>query len=145
MALATVALLGFAAADESVKELTGYRLRDTAINYHDFNLWVITSEDAFSETFVPEHEAVTRPQFDTEMVLAAKVKTFSWSYKPRFKRVVPGKNELNVYFTVQKADSVKDGNDPLSLAVFPKSKAFRKVNFYHDHVLVKSVPIVSVY
>ena len=34
---------------------------------------------------------------------------------------------------------------PVSMAVVPKDKSVRKVNFYHDKVLVKTIPIVTVY
>jgi len=58
---------------ENVKELYGYTLKNKDFDPSDFNLWVITQSVAFDKTFIAETEKTVRPDFDTELVLAAKV------------------------------------------------------------------------
>ena len=151
MLLAGVLLTGFSVRVEDhpvtgeMKELTGYRLRDKAINYYDFNLWVVTNEDVFIRDFEPLHDSVLRPQFEEQMVLAAKVQTINYAYEVRFKKTVVDNGTLNVYFTVRKQGDTELNEKPVSMAIVPKDRAIKKVNFFHDKVLVKTVPIVTVY
>lgn len=126
-------------------ELTGYKLRDIRINYHDFNLWVVTNEDVFVRDFEPLHDSVLRPRFDEQMVLAAKVKTINYDYQVKFKRTLVNNGTLNVYFAVRKQGFDELTEKPVTMAVVPKDRSIRKVNFFHDNVLVKTVPIVTVY
>lgn len=129
---------------ENVKELSGYQLREKEISLNDYNLWVITNEDGFNKTFVPESEVVIRPRFDEEWVLAAKVETQAHFYSVKFKKVVVEGNALNVYFGVQKPRR-GFAVQPVSIITAPKNREIRKVNFYHDNILVRSVPIGFVY
>lgn len=126
-------------------ELTGYKLRGKTINYHDFNLWVVTNEDVFTRDFEPLHDSVLRPRFDEQMVLAAKVQTINYAYQVKFKRTVVSNGVLNVYFSVRKQGAEELTEKPVTMAVVSKDKAIKKVNFFHDNMLVKTVPIVSVY
>lgn len=126
-------------------ELTGYKLRDNKINHHDFNLWVVTNEDVFSRDFEPLHDSVLRPRFDEQMVLAAKVETVSNTYRVKFKKTIIADGTLNVYLNVKREAVSGDSEKLVSMIVVPKDKVIRKVNFFHDNVLVKSVPIVTVY
>lgn len=130
-----------------VTELNGYKLRHNEIDYHDFNLWVVTSEDVFERDFEPLYDSVLRPAFDTQMVVAAKVETVQNSYRVKFKKTVADNGALNVYFNVkrEKAEETAGTVKPVSMVVVPKDKSIRKVNFYHDNILVKSIPIVTVY
>lgn len=129
---------------ESVKELAGYQLREKEFSMNDYNLWVITNEDAFNKTFIADSDGVIRPRFDEEWVLAAKVETQAHFYSVKFKKVVVEGNTLNVYFGVQKP---RRGYvlQPVSIITAPKNREIRKVNFYHDNILVRSVPIGLVY
>lgn len=127
-------------------ELTGYKLRHADLDYRDFNLWVVTSEDVFEQDFEPEHDSVVRPQFENQMVLAAKVETRQNLYSLRFRRTQVRDGALNVYFSVKREGSREENIQvPVSMIVVPKDKAVKKVNFFHDHILVKTVPIVTVY
>lgn len=138
-------LSAFTGDYEAVKVLSGYKLIDKEITLNDFNLWVITNENSFNEAFLAESEDAIRPRFEEEMVLAVKVQTHSNSYTARFLKAETPKNELNLYFSLKRDKHFQAEGSPASLAIFPKNKAVRKVNFYHDNVLVKSVPIVAVY
>lgn len=138
-------LSAFVAAPEAVKELKGYQLKNQAISLHDYNLWVITHEVEFDKTFVADSIAEGRPEFENEMVIAAKVETFSNSYKVQFKKIVVNKNEMNVYFGVQRDKVKQDSDRPVAMITAEKNREIKKVNLFHDNVLVRSVPIVSVY
>jgi hypothetical protein len=128
-----------------VTELTGYKLRSRIIDYHDFNLWVVTNEDVFTRDFEPIHDSVLKPRFDEQMVLAAKVETVHYSYRVKFRKTMALKGVLNVYFSVSKEGPVQETELPVSMIAIPKDKAIKKVQFYHDNMLVKTVPIVAVY
>jgi hypothetical protein len=130
---------------ETMTELHGYTLRNNNVNLHDFNLWVITNEETFNNEFVAETDQVIKPQFETQLVLAAKVVTQSSTYQVKFREIVVDRNTLNVYFSVKRDRPEVEKPGQLAAAAVAKNHAVKKVNFYHDKVLVKSVPIVSVY
>jgi hypothetical protein len=145
-------LIAFAPATEpvttigNVKELSGYQLRDKVISIHDYNLWVIANEETFDNVFVAQYDSVARPNFEKELVLAAKVETWNNVYKVKFKTILVKDESLNVYFSIQRDKNAMLGiGAPVYISVFPKSSTVKKVNFYHDNVLVRTVPIVSVY
>ncbi len=128
-----------------VVELTGYKLRSNSFDRSDFNLWVVTSEDVFERDFEPEHDSVLRPRFEEQLVLAAKVETIHNSYRVKFKKTELVNGSLNVYFNVKREGPAEAISIPVSMVAVPKDRSMKKVNFYHDNVLVKTVPIVTVY
>ena len=129
----------------SVKRLTGYKLRTESVVLNDFNLWVVTQELAFDKLFIAESASVTRPGFEQEIVLAGKVETKTNAYAIQFKKYEVENAELNVYFGVQKIGPVEKASAPVSMITFPRNASVRKVNFYHDNILVKTIPIVAVF
>lgn len=151
MILAGIGLTAFSIPENKtplvgeVIELTGYKLKHNNIDYTDFNLWVVTSEDVFERDFEPEHDSVLRPRFDEQLVLGAKVETIHNSYRVKFKKTELVNGTLNVYMSVKREGAVEEVKLPVSMAVALKDRSMKKVNFYHDNVLVKSVPIVTVY
>ncbi len=130
---------------ENVKELYGYTLKNKDFDPSDFNLWVITTTQGFDKTFIAETERAIRPDLNEDLVLAAKVETLNYAYRVKFKTILTKDEEMNVYFTVRKAGPAKQGNGPLSLATVKKNQEIKKINFYHDNILVRTVPIVWVY
>lgn len=130
---------------ENVKELYGYTLKNKDFDPSDFNLWVVTHSEAFDKTFIAETNKATRPDFDAELVIAAKVETLNYAYRVKFKTILITGDEMNVYFSVRKAGNANQGNGPVSLATVSKNQGVKKVNFYHDNILVRTVPIVWVY
>ena len=130
---------------ERVTELQGYKLKSTEIDLTDFNIWVVTTEDVFDRVFVADNAAAARPSFESQMVLAVKVETYSYSYAVKFRSMTLKDANLNVYFGVRKKGPANNGEGPVSLAVVPKDGSVKKINFYHDNILVKTVPIVTVY
>ncbi|OSZ80468.1 hypothetical protein CAP36_04225 [Chitinophagaceae bacterium IBVUCB2] len=130
---------------ENVKELYGYTLKEKDFDPSDFNLWVITHSVAFDKTFIAETEKAARPDFNAELVIAGKVETLNYTYRLKFKTILTKGDEMNVYFSVRKAGPANHGNGPLSLATLQKNQGIKKINFYHDNILVRTVPIVWVY
>ncbi len=114
-----------------VTELTGYRLKHNQIDVTDFNLWVVTSEDVFARDFEPMYDSVVKPEFDRQMVLAAKVQTANYAYRAKFKRTVIQNGILHLYFNVIKEGPVENIEAPVSMIAVPKDKAIKKVHFYH--------------
>ena len=129
----------------NVKELTGYKLRDKVISLNDYNLWVIANEETFDKTFIPDTVTTARPDFDKELVLAAKVITAANSYKVKFKTVIEKDENLNVYFSIQRNKKEQEDMGAAFITVYPKSVTLKRVNFYHDNRLVRTVPMVAVY
>lgn len=138
------AFTGTRVADE-VKEMTGYKL--AALNYSqtDYNFWVVTNKEVFCETFSPVHAAAKPPEFETAWVLAGKVKTIHHAWTMEFKRITTGPDYLNVYFKLHKDKRAQETDETVSMVSVSKNSNIRRVNFYHDEVLVRSVPIVTVY
>jgi len=128
-----------------VMELTGYKLRSNIIDLTDFNLWVVTNEDVFIRDFEPLNDSVLRPRFDEQMVLAAKVQTINYNYRLKFRKTVVSNGILHVYFNVKKEGPVEETEAPVSMIAVSRDNAIKKVQFYHDNILVKTVPVVAVY
>ena len=150
MVLLSVVLTAFSAkkdpddTGEVITELKGYTLRDNIVSLEDYNLWVITTEGVFDEKFVAADETAKRPDFARQLVVAGKVQTFANSYNLIFKKMELRNNTLEVYFTVRK---VRRGHSavPVAMSVIPKDQSVKKVNFYHDYLLVNSTPVNNVY
>ena len=128
-----------------VIELNGYKLRYTLIDFRDYNLWAVTTEEAFNTEFEAENERVIRPDFERQIVIAGKVETANYTYAVKFKSKEIDGNTLNVYFSVKKTGESLQGAGPVTLAMIPRDKTIKRVNFFHDNILVKTVPIVAVY
>jgi hypothetical protein len=131
-------------ADE-VKEMKGYKLAANNFSLTDYNLWVVTNKEVFCEIFSPEGSNSTSPDFDTEWVVAGKVKTVHNAYNVIFKKSAAGKDELNVFFKLKKDKSAQETDETVAMIAVPKNSHIKRVNFYHDDVLVRTVPIVTVY
>jgi hypothetical protein len=131
-------------ADE-VKEMTGYKLAAKNFSLNDYNLWVVTNKEVFCEIFLPAYTNTKAPDFDTEWVLAGKVKTVHNAYTLEFKRASAGTDYLNVYFRLRKDKNARETDETVSMISMPKNSSIKRVNFYHDEVLVRTIPIVTVY
>jgi hypothetical protein len=129
---------------ENVKEIKGFKLRDKNISYNDFNLWVLTNRESFNQVFVSDSEVV-QPDFEKDLIIAAKVETKTSMYKVQFKSLRFKKDEINLYFTVMKPRPKEVIDEEVSMISLSRELGVKKVNFYHDNVLVRSVPIVIVY
>ncbi|MEO7922994.1 MAG: hypothetical protein ABIR30_04900 [Chitinophagaceae bacterium] len=124
--------------------IAGYTIRENIVSLTDYNLWVMTNAAAFDQLFIPGTTGAARPDFDNEVVLAAKVQTWSNSYTVKYLKSVRKGDELNFYFTVEPGTAKRMGNSVL-VASFSRNPEIKKVNFYHGDMLVRSIPIVNVY
>lgn len=128
-----------------VKELTGYKLATPHISYTDYNLWVVTTRGTFCENFSPMNNTVPYPDFDNEWILAGKVKTLQHAYYLEFKKTSAEEDHLDVYFKIKKDRAAQETDESVSMIAFPRDAMIKRVNFYHDKVLVKTIPIVTVF
>lgn len=144
MLVLAAVLFAFSPADE-VKELNGFKLTNKEVSLTDFNLWVITTPEVFCQTFSPERAEAAAPDFDQEWVLAGKLRTVSGFYSIKFKRTVVSKDALNVYFKIKRDKNQVESDESVSMVLVPRNSGVKKVNFYHDEVLVRTVPIVTVF
>lgn len=133
------------AAPSNVRELSGYKLRTSDFSLRDFNLWFVTNQGTFDETFVAENDNVIKPSFDNEWVVAGKVETMANSYLVTFRKAVLHKEVLNVYFSVEREGPAKLGEGNVTLATVTRNPKVRVVNYYHGNQLIKSIPVVNVY
>lgn len=128
----------------TVKDLPGYKLREKIASLTDYNLWVVATRDAFHQMFIADNEAVATPDFGEVWVLAARIETWANPYEVKFKKIVEEGNTLQVYFTVQKQRRGHAGQT-VAMVTASKNPDIKKVNFYHNNLLVRSVPIGLVY
>ena len=132
-------------SSNSVRELSGYKLRTQEFSLRDFNLWFVTNQGTFDGTFVPENENVLKPSFDNEWVVGAKVETQANVYNVTFRKAVLHKEVLSIYFGVEREADAKPGGGNVTLATVTKNNTVKAVNFYHGNQLIKSIPVVNVY
>lgn len=128
-----------------VSSLPGYEIRDSNFSRKDFNVWVVTTPLSFDSLFITTIAADTKPNFDNQLVVAIKAQTVTSNYQVTFKNMVVEGRELNVYFTVAKDKPEREGSSWVTVAAIPRSKTIRRVNFFHDNVLTRTIPVVSVY
>ena len=129
----------------SFTTLRGYSLKNDPGPQPDFNLWVVTNEVAFNQEFIAGEQATGKPDFENQLVVGASAQTERFRYRVDFLKTSVDKNGINIYFHVVKFKPGQEIENNVSLAAIAKNSAAKKVNFYHDNILVKSIPIVSVY
>jgi len=135
---------GLAEDPRAITSIHGYSLKNKPGPKGDFNIWVITHENAFNEEFVAGEDAAVRPDFEKQLVVAMSVQTFNYVYRVSFERSVVDKGELHIYFRVKK-ESVDAEPGLVTVAAIEKTPGLKKVHFYHDNIRVRTIPIVAVY
>lgn len=129
---------------ENVNELSCYRIKNKVVSHNDFNIWVITNEATLNDLFTAD-DCAEKPNFDEKLVVAMKVETLNYAYRVEYKKIESRQNAINVYFHVVKEGERKEDGSPVAMTEIPRDKSVKRINFYHDNMLVKSVPIVTVY
>lgn len=132
-------------APAQVSGLPGYEIRDSNFSRKDFNVWVVTTQLSFDSIFLTTTAVDNKPNFDNQLVVAIKAETSTSQYKVTFRNMVVDRRELNVYFTVAKDKTENEGSSWVTVAAIPRSNDIRRVNFFHDNVLTRTVPVVRVY
>ncbi len=125
--------------------LPGYALKDTNISKKDFNIWVVTTQTSFDSLFTAVIPDPGKPSFDQKLVVAVNAVTATSNYKVTFRNMLVRRNVLNVYFNVTREKAGAENTDWVSISNYPRDRNLRRVNFYFDDVLVRSVPVVVVY
>ena len=124
--------------------LHGYTLKNNPGPGADFNIWVVTHENAFDEEFVAGQDATLKPNFEKQLAVAVNAETSNYVYQVNFTRSELKKDELHVFFTVRKAP-VDAVSGMVNVVALEKTPGLKKIHFYHDNVRIRTVPIVSVY
>ena len=135
---------GLAEDPRAMTALYGYTLKNHPGPGSDFNIWVVTHQNAFNDEFVGGEDASIKPDFDKQLVVAVNAETSNYIYRVNFTRSELKKDELHVYFTVRKAP-VDALPGMVQVAALDKTPGLKKIHFYHDNVRIRTVPIVSVY
>jgi len=130
--------------NESISDLSCYEIKNKTVSHNDFNIWVITNEVTLNDLFTAT-ECAVKPEFDKNLVVALKVETALYNYRVDYKKITSTENTVNVHFHVVKIGDHSDDGSPVAMTTVPRTSNTRKINFYHDNVLVKTVPIVAVY
>jgi hypothetical protein len=129
----------------SIITLPGYTFKDSLFTREDFNVFVITTEYGFDSLLTTNITNPIRPKFDDQLVLAIKAETANYTYKSTFREMTRRNRVLNVYFTVNKEQPGEENAGWVSVTTFPREWKIRRVNFYFDNMLIRSVPVVLVY
>ncbi len=132
-------------AQVPITNLPGYVVRDSNFSRKDFNVWVVTTEPKFDSLFTAVVVNPGRPEFGQNLVVAVKAQTATNTYKVSFKNMQIRRNILHVYFNVTKEKADSETSGWVSVSSYPRDRNLRRVNFYFDDVLVRSIPVVIVY
>jgi hypothetical protein len=128
-----------------VSGLPGYEIRDSNFSREDFNVWVVTTPLSFDSIFVSTTAADKKPDFESQIVVAIKAQTVTSTYRVTFKNMVVQGPDLNVYFTVAKDKPEREGSSWVTIAAIPRNKTIRRVNFFYDDILTRTIQVVRVY
>jgi hypothetical protein len=125
-------------------DLSCYRMKSKTVSHSDYNIWVITNKAALEENFFQD-SCASDLNFDNKLVVALKLETETATYKVSLSKVATSKNAIDVYFTTKRLQAPVEEGSPLEMAEISRDSNVKKINFYHGTMLVKSVPLVSVY
>ena len=125
-------------------DLSCYRMRSKTVSHTDYNIWVVTNKVALEENFIAD-SCSGDLDFDNNLVVALKLETETANYKISFSKITRDANAINVYFNTKRLRNSLEEGSPLEMAEIARDRSVRKVNFYHGNMLVKSIPVVSVY
>jgi hypothetical protein len=125
--------------------MPGYITNDSVLSHTDFNVWLVTTEPSFDSLFTTAITSAYKPDFSREIAVAIRAITYTASYKVTYKEMLRRGNILDVYFTVRKEKPEDEGYGWVSITAFPKNQDIKRVNFFHDNVMIKSIPVVIVY
>ena len=127
-----------------ITELSCYHIKAKTVSHTDYNIWVVTNQGALEEHFIAD-SCASNIDFEHELLVALKLETDQGTYKINIKRITIAGNAINVYFESRRLKIPVEEGSPLVMASISKDSTVRKVNFYHGDMLVKTVPIVTVY
>ena len=125
--------------------MPGYITNDSVLSHTEFNVWLVTTQPSFDSLFTTAITSAYKPDFDKEVAVAIRALTHTSSYKVTYKEMFRRGRVLQVYFNVRKENPGDEGYGWVSITAFPKNQEIRRVDFYHDNMFIKSIPVVIVY
>ena len=125
--------------------MPGYITNDSVLSRTEFNVWLVTTELSFDSLFTTAITSAYKPDFSKEIAVAIRAITQTSSYKVTYKEMLRRGNVLDVYFTARREKPEDEGYGWVSITAFPKNQDIKRVNFYHDNVMIRSIPVVIVY
>ncbi len=128
-----------------MNSVRGYVMKDTNFSRKDFNVWLITTQLTFDSLFTSVDTTLAKPNFNDNLVLAIKAETVNKAYKTNFRQMYVQRRILKVFFNIEKERPGRDDAGWVSILSFPKDKEIRRVNFYYDDMMIRSIPVVIVY
>lgn len=128
-----------------VLPLPGYTIRDTNFSRKDFNTWLVTTQSSFDSLFIPSDSSVPKPNFEQQMVVAVKAETYNNKYNTTFYEMILQRRVLRVYFKVYKERRNQEGAGWVSIIAIPRDKSIRRVNYYYDNMMIRTIPVVTVF
>ena len=106
--------------------LDGYsRIKNKDEQFH-----VITSDKELRALFMDDSGERKKPDFEGQLAIAISVEHQSLHFT---KATIAGR-DLNVYYEV-------GYGSPVSVATVPKNQSVRRVNFYQDNYLVRTIEV----
>lgn len=91
---------------------------------------VITSEKEFNDLFVTNADAGKKLDFDGQIAVSLT----AHNQKFYFTKATISEREMNVYYEIGKGS-------PVSIAAVPKSQSVKRVNFFQDNYLVRTIEV----
>jgi hypothetical protein len=125
-------------------DLTCYKMRSKTVSHSDYNIWVITNKAALDEHFISD-SCAGGLNFEDHIVIALKLETNSGTYKVSISRITVTPGTINVYFNTKRLKIPVEEGSPLEMAELDRGSQLKQIKFYHGDLLVRTVPVVSVY
>jgi hypothetical protein len=124
--------------------LNNYFVKNTVPLPDEYNYKVATSQAAFDETFgmaATMNNSIQKPDFSGQTVVAVIGKASTLQQEIRLDGASVAGKDLHVYYSIKKGSEQSFSATALALVAIPKAIDVKKVNFYQDSVLVKTVPV----
>lgn len=127
--------------------LSNYFVKNTVPLPDEYNYRVAASQAEFDAMFgaaATMNNSIRQPDFSGQTVVAVIGKTSAQQQEIRIDGATLAGKDLHVYYTVKKGGMQSFTTTAAGLATVPKAVSVKKVNFYQDSMLVKTIP-VSIY
>lgn len=124
--------------------LGNYFVKNTVTLPDEYNYKVSVSQADFDQIFdvaATMNNTIAKPDFSGQVAVAVMGKPSSQQQEISFEKATLGGKDLYVYYTVKKGGTQSYTSTALALATVPKANDVKRVNFYQDSTLVKTVPV----
>lgn len=124
--------------------LGNYFVKNTVALPDEYNYKVSVNQADFDQTFgvaSTMNNTIIKPDFSGQIAVAVIGKPSSQQQEISFDKATLGGKDLYVYYKTKKGNTQSYTSTPLALATVPKAIDVKRVNFYQDSTLVKTVPV----